>query len=152
MPENAHQAGEPAEIEVVGGYDQDLADHSVCRPIPEWDVEAVKRLTSREQVRQYLLALPDAFLIDTYRHIQYRYLADGSLWDVSGYARVDRRVAPAETIQPGSVRNLPEVSAESVADYARGWRPLPPPKVTDNPCEQCAGRGICPNCLGSGSA
>lgn len=152
MANDVHRADGPAEVEVVGAYDQDVADHSACRPIPEWDVAAVRRLASREDVRQYLHSLPDESLTGIFRHVQYRYLPDGTLWDVSAYASVRRVVEPAESIQLESVRALPQVDAESAADYARGWRPLPPPKVTDDPCPQCAGHGICPNCMGSGRA
>ena len=143
---------DPAEIEVVGAYDQDRADPGVRRPIPDWDVAAVKGLASREQVRRSLQALTDESLIRISRHIQYRHLSDGSLWDVSGHTSVSRVVESAEAVQPASVRALPEVDAESAADYARGSRPMPPPKETDNPCQTCAGHGVCPSCMGSGQA
>jgi hypothetical protein len=152
MTDSTNRAADTPEIEVIGGYDQDLGDHMVCRPIPEWDVAAVKGLMSREQVRRYLLSLPDDFLINTYRHIQYRLLEDGSVWDCVGFARVQRVAEGPERAEASRVTALPEVDPATAEAYASGWRPLPPPKVMDNPCPQCDGRGICPKCLGSGRA
>jgi hypothetical protein len=141
---------DPHELEVIGGYDVDVGPDSLRRPLPEWDVAAVKALTSRDQVRRYLLSLPDDFLIKTYRHIQFRLRDDGTVWDCYGFASVRRVAEGPEPADIGQVTPLPEVDPQSAEDYARGWRPLGPPKVTDNPCQACGGHGICGNCMGSG--
>ena len=143
---------ELTELEVIGGYDQDVGDDTARRPIPEWDVAALKELKNRGQVHKYLLSLPDDFLIKTYRHIQYRLLVDGTVWDFYGFATVHRVAGGPERAEAGQVAALPAVDPETAAEYARGWRPLPPPKVTDNPCPHCMGHGICGNCMGSGQA
>ena len=142
----------PHELDVIGGYDQEIGNDTVRRPLPEWDVAAVKGLTNGVQVREYLLSLPDGFLIKTSRHIQFRLLADGAVWDVYGFASVRRVAEGPERADAGRVTALPEVDAQNAEDYARGWRPLPPPKETDNPCEVCGGHGICGTCMGSGRA
>ena len=121
-------------------------------PLPEWDVAAVKGLTNRPQIRRYLMSLPDDFLIKTFRHIQYRLLADGTVWDIYGFASVHRVAEGPARADAAQVTALPMVNSEDAEAYARGWRPLGPPKVTDNPCEVCGGHGICGSCMGSGQA
>jgi hypothetical protein len=112
----------------------------------------VKGLANRTQIRQYLLSLPDDFLIKTYRHIQYRLLADGTVWDFHGFATVHRVAEGPTQTDANQLTPLPEVNAQDAEDDARGWRPLPPPNVTDNPCPVCLGHGICGTCMGSGQA
>ncbi len=140
------------ELDVIGGYDQDIGEDTVRRTLPEWDVAAVKKLTNREQVRQYLMSLPDDFLIKTYRHIQYRLLSDGTAWDFYGFAFVRRNLEGPVSVDAAQVTALPQVDAQTEQDYAMGWRPLGPPKVTENPCPKCYGHGVCSCCLGTGSA
>jgi hypothetical protein len=138
------------ELEVIGAYDQEIGNDTIRHQIPEWDVAAVKVLTNRQQVRRYLMSLPDEFLIKNVRHIQYRFLLDGTVWDFFGYASVNRVAEGPARTDVGQVIALAEVDAETAAHYARGWRPLDPPKVTENQCQVCLGYGVCSNCLGSG--
>ena len=138
-------------IEVTGGYDQDVGDPTTRRPVTEWDVAALRGPTSREQVRRYLLSLPDDFLVKTSRHVQYRLAADGSAWDFVASASVQRVPPPARAKAP-EVTALPNVDPDHAAAYARGWHPLGPPKVTEDPCPVCTGSGVCGHCLGGGRA
>jgi hypothetical protein len=100
------------------------------------------------------LFLSAPLLLKKYRHIQYCYLADGSLWDVVGWVSVRRTVEPAVKLAAADVRVLPATGLtkeqeDRIAEaMATGWRPLAPGKEPG--CAQCGGRGICPFCLGSG--
>jgi hypothetical protein len=143
----------PVEIKVVGAYDLAIGE-PIRRPIPLEDRVVIARLKTRDQVRQYLRSLPNSLLIDRERHIQYRFLDDGSLWDWFDGAVVRRSVEPARQIGEAQVQNLPameltsEQEEEIAGRMATGWRPLPAGK--DPGCAKCAGTGVCSYCLGSG--
>jgi hypothetical protein len=80
------------EIEVVGGYDQDMADHNLHLPLPAADATVIRVMTNREQVRRYLQTLSFEALRDRIRHIQFRLLEDGTMWSVHGYDSIQRRI------------------------------------------------------------
>ncbi|MCY2965946.1 MAG: hypothetical protein NT069_20335 [Planctomycetota bacterium] len=132
-------------LEVIGGYDEDFGDPPTRRPLPADAVPILRELKDSEQIRRYLINLPNALMLQNYRHIQYRNLEDGSLQDFHGYGSFKVNwdgpqpidtcdVVPLPT--PGgeySIQNLPPV--RTVGELLRQLEQLPPAIPL-----QCAGK------------
>ncbi len=78
------------EIEVLGGYDHTYDDQDLKLPLPPQVVSTVLSFTTRQQIKDYLENLADDEILWRYRFLQYRYLQDGTLWQVFAHAHIHR--------------------------------------------------------------
>lgn len=84
------QPGVVPEIEVVGGYDLTYDDRTSKIPLPAKVVSTVACFTTRKQIKDYLNSLNDEEILWRYRFLQFRYLADGTLWQIFAHAHIHR--------------------------------------------------------------
>ncbi len=86
------------EIEVLGGYDQTYDDQDSKIPLPMNVVSTVLCFTTRTQIQDYLKCLTDDEILWRYRFLQYRYLSDGSLWQIFAHAHIHRGIPNASPL------------------------------------------------------
>lgn len=98
------------EIEVLGGYDRMYDDdEGVQRPLPAKDIAVIRTFHAREQIIDYFKKLPDDEILWRFRFVQYRYLSDQSLWQISTNAHISRNDFPsASPIEDAQIMAFPD--------------------------------------------